>query len=146
MDIVEISKESIDEIEPLWGELNYLHHEKSSYFKDHFSSSRFKDRRKKMLETEKLLKLAAKKEDELIGYCVASVNGKIGEIDSLYLRKEYHGKNVGKDLTDKVMGWLNPHNCSELNVYVAEGNEIVLPFYEQFGFKKRFHVLQIINS
>jgi len=36
-----------------------------------------------MLETEKLLILAVKKEDELMGFCVASVNGKIGEIDSL---------------------------------------------------------------
>lgn len=146
MDIVEISKESIDEIEPLWEELNYLHYEKSSYLKDHFSSSTFKERRKKMLETEKLLILAVKKEDELMGFCVASVNGKIGEIDLLYVRKNYHGKNIGKVLTDKAMGWLNSHNCSELNVYIAEGNEIVLPVYEQFGFKKRFHVLQIKNS
>ena len=146
MYVMEIPKENIDEIEPLWRELNYLHYENSSHFKDYFSSSSFKDRRKKYLEMEQLLILVAKTGDELIGYCVASVNGKIGEIDSLFLKKEYHGKNIGTELTDNAMGWLNAHNCSELNVYVAEGNETILPFYEQFGFKKRFHVLQIKSS
>ena len=146
MDIIEIPKENIDEIEPLWRELNNLHHEMSSHFKDHFSSFSFKDRRKKLLEMEKLAIFAAKLEGEHIGFCVASINGKTGEIDSLYIKKGYHGKSIGKELTEKAMGWLNSHNCSELNVYVAEGNETVLPFYEQFGFKKRFHVLQIKSS
>ena len=144
--IVEIPREKIDEIEPLWKELNFLHYEKSSHFKDHFASFTFEERRNKLLHMERIVIFAAKTDAKLVGYCVASINGKRGEIDSLYLKNEYHGKNIGRQLTEKAMNWLNAHNCSEINVYVAQGNEVALPFYEQFGFKKRFHVLQIKNS
>ena len=49
-------------------------------------------------------------------------------------------------LTEAAMSWLSSLECSQVNVYVAEGNEEAIPFYEKFGFKKRFHVLQIKNS
>lgn len=43
---------------------------------------------------------------------------------------------------DYLTGWLNKQNCREINVYVAEGNDLVLGFYEKYGFKKRSVVLQ----
>ena len=141
--IDEITRENIDIIEPLWQALNSIHLDRSSNFKNHFSSFQFEDRRKKMLSAENLLILGAKAADELIGYCVATEDEKVGEVESLYVSKEYHGQNIGKELTSRAMDWLMSLNCIELNVYVADGNEIVLPFYEKLGFKKRFSVLQI---
>ena len=49
-------------------------------------------------------------------------------------------------LTESAMSWLSDLDCSQISIYVAEGNEEAIPFYEKFGFKKRFHVLQIKNS
>jgi hypothetical protein len=41
MEILEIPKDRIYEIEPLWRELNSHYHERSSNFKEHFSSFTF---------------------------------------------------------------------------------------------------------
>ena len=81
MEIVEIPKDRIDEIEPLWRELNSHHYDRSEYFKGHFSSFTFAERSKKLLAMEKLTIFAAKEKSELVGYCIASSNNGFGEID-----------------------------------------------------------------
>lgn len=146
MEIVEIPKDSIDEIEPLWRELNSHHHERSENFKGHFSSFTFAERSKKLLAMDKLAIFIAKENAELVGYCIASLNNEAGEIDSLYVKPKFQGSSLGMLLTESAMSWLSSLNCSQVSVYVAEGNEEAIPFYEKFGFKKRFHVLQIKHS
>ena len=39
------------------------------------------------------------------------------------------------------MDWLHAHHCSEIVLYVAEGNEKVFGFYEKYGFAKRYTVM-----
>lgn len=146
MEIVEIPKDMIDEIEPLWQELNSHHHERSKNFKGHFSSFTFLERSKKLLAMDKLAIFAAKDNTELVGYCIASYNNGTGEIDSLYIKPQFQGASIGMQLTESAMSWLSGLNCIQINVYVAEGNEEAIPFYEKFGFKKRFQVLQIKSS
>ncbi|WP_200284739.1 GNAT family N-acetyltransferase [Rhabdochromatium marinum] len=146
MEIIEIPKESIHEIEPLWRELNSHHHEKSNNFKGHFSSFTFTERSKKLLAMDNLAIFAVKENSELVGYCIASSNNGAGEIDSLYIKPQFRGASLGMLLTESAMAWLSGLNCSQISVYVAEGNEDAIPFYEKFDFKTRFHVLQIINS
>ncbi len=146
MNIVEIPRERISEIEPLWRELNALHHEKSENFKNHFSSFTFSERSKKLLEMENLVVFAAKTNSELVGYCIASSTDGAGEIDSLYIKPLFQGALLGLQLTEAALSWLRGLGCSQIRVAVAVGNEEAIPFYEKFGFKKRFHVLQIKNS
>ncbi len=146
MEIVEIPKDSIDEIEPLWRELNSHHYERSKNFKVHFSSFTFAERSKKLLAMDKLAIFAAKEDSELVGYCIASSSNGAGEIDSLYVKPQFQRASLGMLLTESAMSWLSGLECSQVSVYVAEGNEDAIPFYEKFGFKKRFQVLQIKNS
>jgi ribosomal protein S18 acetylase RimI-like enzyme len=146
MDIVEIQKDNIDLIEPLWRELNLHHRERSKNFKDHFSSLTFAKRTKMLLAKDKFAIFAAKKNTELVGYSIASFNNGTGEIDSLYVKPEFRGASLGMFLTESAMSWLSGLECSHIDVCVAEGNEGAISFYEKFGFKKRFHVLQIRNS
>ncbi|MCP4552197.1 MAG: GNAT family N-acetyltransferase [Bacteroidetes bacterium] len=146
MEIVEIPKDRMDEIELLWRELNVHHHERSINFKGHFSSLTFAERSKKLLAQDKLTIFAAKENSELVGYCIASSSNGTGEIDSLYIRPQFQGASLGQLLTESAVSWLSGLNCGQINVYVAEGNEEAIPFYEKFGFKKRFNVLQIKNS
>ena len=89
---------------------------------------------------------AAKENSELIGYCIASANNGVGEIDSLYNKATISMCMIGMLLSESAMSWLSGLNCSQINVYVAEGNEEIIPFYERFDFKERFHALQIKNS
>lgn len=146
MEILEIPKDRIDEIEPLWRELNSHHHERSKNFKGHFSSFTFAERAKKLLEMDKLGIFAARENSELVGYCIASSNNGAGEIDSLYIKPQFRGESVGMLLTTSAMSWLSGIDCNQISIYVAEGNEEAIPFYEKFGFKKRFDVLQIKNA
>ncbi len=146
MDIVKIPRDRINEIELLWNELNSHHHEKSENFKDHFSSFTFAERSNKLVAMEKLAIFAAKINSELVGYCIASSNNGSGEIDSLYIKPDFRGEAIGRQLTEAAMSWLSDLDCDQISVAIAEGNQQAIPFYEKFGFKKRFDVLQIKNS
>jgi len=143
MEIIEIPPDRIDEIEPLWRELNTHHHEKSTNFKDHFSSFTFAERAEKLFAMDKLAIFAARENAELAGYCIASWHNGAGEIDSLYIKPRFRKASLGMLLTNAAMSWLSGLNCSQISIYVAEGNEAAIAFYEKFGFKKRFEVLQI---
>ncbi|MBN1267122.1 MAG: GNAT family N-acetyltransferase [Anaerolineales bacterium] len=143
MEIVEIKKAEIAKIKVLWEELNAYHRERSTHFKAHFASFTFEKRIEKLQVKDQLVIYAAEIDSELVGYCIATVKGKIGEIDSLYIQKEYRGDNLGRKLTEKALSWLNKFECDEIYVYVAEGTEPVLPFYETLGFRERYRVLQI---
>ena len=146
MEIVELPISKIEEIGELWHELNMHHARSSCQFKGDVTSYSFERCRKRLLENEKLAVFVAKNDDHIVGYCVSSVNKSSGEIDSLFLLPEYQGKNIGNELTTHAINSLNSHDCSEINIYVAEGNESVFKFYEKFGFKKKYYVLQAKNS
>lgn len=145
MEIIEIPKDRLSDIEPLWCELNSHHHERSKNFKGHFSTFTFAERAEKLLEMDTLRIFAARDNSELVGYCIASSNNGAGEIDSLYIKPEFRGESVGLLLTKSAMSWLSGLDCNQISIYVAEGNEEAISFYEKFGFKKRFEVLQIKN-
>ncbi|QIA66183.1 GNAT family N-acetyltransferase [Vibrio astriarenae] len=50
---------------------------------------------------------------------------------------------MGKQLIQSAISWLSDHNCNQVNISVAVGNEEVIPFYEKLGFRKRSYMLQI---
>lgn len=146
MNIETLDKTQINEIEPLWTELNSLHYEKSKHFKDHYASFQFAKRIETLLAKDHLAIFVAKEGENLWGYCIATSDKEVGEVDSLYIKPVYRGESLGAHLMETAVSWLNSLNCSHINVSVADGNEDVIPFYEKFGFKKRFQVLQIKNS
>jgi ribosomal protein S18 acetylase RimI-like enzyme len=143
MKIIEIEKAEIHKIKDLWEELNSFHYKKSSHFKFHFECFTFEKRIERILTKEHLMIYAAEINSDFVGYCIATVNGNIGEIDSIFIKKEHRGKHLGYKLTQKALSWLNKFDCDVINVYVVEGNESALPFYKKFGFRERFRVLQI---
>jgi len=95
---------------------------------------------------ENLVVFAAKVNSELVGYCIASSTNGVGEVDSLYINPRFQGASLGLQLTEAALSWLRELGCSQISVAVSVGNEEAIPFYGKFGFKKRFHVLQIKNS
>jgi ribosomal protein S18 acetylase RimI-like enzyme len=99
-----------------------------------------------LLAKNNLAIFAAKDKSEFMGYCIASANNGAGEIDSLYIKPKFRGSSLGVLLMETTMSWLSNHNCKQISVYVSEGNEDVITFYEKFGFEERFYVLQMNNS
>ncbi len=142
MKIIKLEKENLMDIKPLWKELNTLHGKLASNFKEHFDSFTFKSRKNILEKKEKLSIFVASNNGIYIGYCIASIEKEKGEIDSLFIQKEYRNKNIGNQLMKNALEWLSLKGCPVINIHVAEGNELSLGFYEKFGFKKRFTTLQ----
>jgi ribosomal protein S18 acetylase RimI-like enzyme len=142
MNIIKLDRKRLIDIKGLWEELNGLHGRLSQNFKEHFDSFTFEDRLKQLAKKSNLSLFVANEKGTYVGYCIVTSDKGKGEIDSIYIQPKYRGKGIGNELMLKAIHWLNKQNCKEINIYVAEGNELVLGFYEKYGFKKRSTVLQ----
>ena len=60
---------------------------------------------------------------------------KIADLGNLYIKPEYRGQGIGKELMNQAMDWLRQtQDTPYLFVYVSNGND-VSKFYESYGFK-----------
>ena len=137
-----LDKENLGSIQKLWEGLNAHHLANSTYFKDFYSQYTFEKRAKQLIKREKLIAYVAESDGKKVGYCVATVDGGAGEIDSLFVDEAYRGKGVGKELTSLALKWLDKQNCETIRVSIAQGNENAFGFYRHFGFAERCTVLQ----
>jgi len=143
MDIIQLSRDDLHRVQPLWEELNALHGLRSTHFKAHFESFTFERRIAKLLDKAHLAVFAAQADTEIVGYCLTTADDECGELDSLYMQKAYRGIGLGTRLSDQALAWLHSLGCTDIRVAVAEGNEAAIPFYEKLGFQKRFTVLKL---
>ncbi|HAG08945.1 MAG TPA: GNAT family N-acetyltransferase [Desulfotomaculum sp.] len=142
MRIKVVTKDHIDGIKPLWENLNAHHLSRSTYFKDHFSTLTFEKRMDDLSKRGRFIGFIVEDNDQNLGYCIATVDGPIGEIDSIFVDEPHRGKGVGEKLMSLALEWLEGQKCETVRVSIAEGNENVLGFYRRFGFAERFIVMQ----
>ncbi|KNF07515.1 acetyltransferase, GNAT family [Gottschalkia purinilytica] len=143
--------ELLDLVQPLWEKLNKHHKINSNYFSDKFKNLNFEVRKNQFIN-DKNLKLKVdlikdKEKDLYIGYCISTINKDlIGEVDSLFIEKEYRKYGLGDKLMNRALEWLNINKVKTKIIGVAEGNESVLEFYKKYGFYKRRVILEQINE
>lgn len=133
-------RDDLKRIEPLWEELNQHHIDNSIHFKERFKGFTFQRRMERTFESDKEIFVIIAHDENLnkdIGYCFASVENKRGEIESLYLRGEYRGQNIGERLMRESLDWIEGHGVDDVILGVAAGNENAFGFYEKFGFYPR---------
>jgi diamine N-acetyltransferase len=141
-----IDFKDIESIRPLWEEHNAAHAEMSPHFGDYFKAMTFEKRKaefqEKAVQGDLLIDLcvqpAAK---ETIGYCVSNLIKGIGEIDSLFVKKEHRGLGAGAKLVESAMAWMHSRGAADITVHVAVGNESALKFYRRFGLFPRLILL-----
>lgn len=141
-----ISQEEIHTIKPLWQELNELHHSKTHYFADHYENFTFETRMASLLNNDKLslhIDVAVDADsNKNIGYCLSSINREHeGEVDSLYIKREYRGKKIGDALMKHALQWMDNEKVNSKKITVAEGNEEAFNFYMKYGFYPRLTTL-----
>ncbi len=130
--------ELVDRLEPLWNKLRLLHSSRSVYFSDDFLSVSYEDRKVSFLdEKKKLFIIIALRRGLDIGYCVASVSGCKGEIESIYVDENNRGLKIGTELMNQSLCWFAQQGTENSELYVAVGNESAFKFYEKFGFYPR---------
>ena len=137
--------ELLGDIAPLWEELNEHHASVSPHFGDFFASMTFARRRPLLEEKSARGSLRvdlASFNGEYIGYCIASVDQKVGEIESIYVAKSQRNRRVGDVLMQRAMKWMDKMDVEKRIIGVAVGNERAYGFYERFGFYPRVIILQ----
>lgn len=144
-------EELLDLVQPLWEKLNKHHEVNSSYFSDKFRNLKFEVRKNKFIKSNNLqVKIDLIKDiekDLYVGYCISTINEDLtGEIDSIFVEKEYRKYGLGDKLMNIALEWLNSKQVKTKIIGVAEGNENVLEFYKRYGFYKRRVILEQINE
>lgn len=134
---LEGSIELFGSIKSLWLKQRDHHERVSTDFSDYFSNLTF-EKREKDIQTSngKTYIVIAHDQGLQVGYCIATVDTENkGEIFSLYLMPDYRGMAIGYKLMNKSMDWLQAQKPSQIFLVVAEGNDSVEDFYQNFGFK-----------
>jgi ribosomal protein S18 acetylase RimI-like enzyme len=141
--------ELLESIRPLWEELNNLHAAKSPFFGDDYRAFTFEVRKKTLEEkaTKGNLRISiyVEKGDKIVGYCIASIDGAEGEIDSIYVKKEKRRSGVGKILMEDCLEWLKENGSERIKVVVVYGNEETFAFYKKFGLFPRATTLTTLK-
>lgn len=140
--------ELIEEIKSLWESLNGHHKEKTTFFRTEMTNNTFENRHEKFNENDLDVYIEiAKVEDLAIGYVLASIDKELrGEIDSLYVEKDYRKSSIGEVFMNNVLTWFNKNGTKSNQLKVAEGNEHVLQYYKKFGFETRYYVLEEVSK
>lgn len=140
-------KELLDLVEPLWNKLN-KHHEANSYnFSDKYKNNSFKLRISKFIENRNIKVnvdlIKDKENNKYIGYCISSLSEDLlGEIDSLFIENDYRGCDLGDELMNRAIEWLNKNYAKSKTIVVIYGNENVLNFYKRYGFCRSKIILE----
>jgi diamine N-acetyltransferase len=145
------SRELLDLVQPLWEKLNKHHEINSNNFSDRFRNLKFEVRKNRFINDENLVVkidlIKDKDKAEYIGYSISTINKDlIGEIDSLFVDKEYRKYGLGDNLMNRALEWLDSNQVKTKIIGVAEGNENVLEFYKRYGFYKRRVILEQVNE
>jgi Acetyltransferases len=152
VEYIEGSQEVLYLIQPLWEKLRDHHQNKSKYFADTYANKRFQDRVNELTDDSKVgMKVDLVKDKDTgqyIGYCISTINKEIiGEIDSLYVEKEYRKQGIGSQLMERALEWLDKNKVKSKIVAVGDGNENVIDFYNHYGFHIRKIILgQVSNA
>ncbi len=133
--------ELLDQVSPLWEEIKKYHVEKSRHFSKEMNSKSFVSRKTELISKAKYLQVGIAsnlKEEKDVGYCITTIDYENrGEIDSLFIVKQYRRQGIGKKLTNMALAWLNDKCVVDSSIIVAYGNEDVIDFYKSFGFYPR---------
>jgi len=146
-----VAFKDIDLIRPLWERLNASHAAFSTHFENHFLSMTFEKRKEEFaakatkgeVRTDVVVTGANR---VIVGYCVSNIVEEIGEIDSLFVEKEYRGGGAGSMLVSASVDWMRSRRVEKITVNVAVGNEKALAFYARFGLFPRLILLTDKNE
>ena len=105
--------EGIDEIRPLWEQLNAYHVQLSPHFADEVGRRTFEPRRLEIqakAETGKVrIELAAAGSDGTdVAYCIATVSAdEVAEVDSIFVKARFRGCGIGTELMQGDFGMVS---------------------------------------
>lgn len=145
--LVEKDINEIQLIKPLWEKLNLIHFNKSVYFKSKYEKFKFEKRmesinRRSENGTVKLDVILDNDTMEYVGYCLSSIEDNIGEIESIFIEKQYRGYKLGDKLMINALNWFESNSITNVQINVVYANYEAIPFYERYGFYVGNYILK----
>ena len=138
------NKKQIFMIQDLWEKLNSIHCNDSVNFKHYYEALTF-DQRIRAFESaeEKNIRIEIVKiKDDVVGYCISTITGETGDIQSLFVESAHRSNGLGDKLVANALSWFHSAECKRYQVTVVEGHESVFGFYRKMGFYPRKTVLE----
>ena len=145
--IIEKDIAELEIIKPLWEKLNSIHLDKSVYFKSKYENFTFDKRiesiyKKAQKGIIKIDVLLDNDKRDIVGYCLSSIEDNLGEVESIFIEKEYRKFGLGDKLMNNALQWFNSNGIKNIEINVVYANDEVLPFYEKHGFHIGNYILK----
>ena len=159
----EISEDNISCLEDLCNELMAFQKSKTTIYPELFDNMNFETR---MIPSVKGAKanyfVIAKDGDEIVAYVYCNISAKetysnefatffdldsvknedVGCLSQFYIKDGYRSKGIGSVLFKKSMDWLHSFpSIHDLFIFVSNGNDDALKFYQHKGFKISHQIL-----
>lgn len=146
-----LDSDRIDEIAPLWSQLNAHHHAQAPLFRAVYAQNRWQQRRDELLAKANhgnlLILVVRDARNALVAYCIASVSVQgVGELDSLFVCDSLRNSGVGNSMVSQALTWMDQLGVHTKRVVVYAGNERAQRFYARFGFVPRQTVLELPSN
>lgn len=126
-------------IKDVWERNRAFHEEISIHFGDLYSELVFEQRIQGFAAFEaeriKITVAEASEGGRVLGCCISTFEGGIGEPHTLHVIKEARGMGIGKELMRRHVAWLKSNGCGVITITVACENSKTIAFYESLGFK-----------
>lgn len=151
-----ISDDNISCIKDLCNELMTYQKSKSYIHSELFDNMNFETRMVPSVKNAKAnYLLIAKDDNDIVGYVYSNISPKevysnnfatffdlgsvknedVGCLSQFYIKEGYRSAGIGSVLFQKSMDWLNSFtSISDLFIFVSNGNEDALKFYQNKGF------------
>lgn len=149
---VEGDEALLDQIKPLWEDLNSYLLGLSDNFSRHYLDMTFSKRKATLLQKVAPGKMRINIAFDVgsgknVGYCISGINdGQMGEINSIFVSEAYRSLGIGDVLMENALDWLDKQDAIEKVVEVAAGNEKAWGFYARYGFFPRKTILKQVKK
>lgn len=158
-----ISTGNISCLKDLVNELMAYQKSKATIHPEFFDNMNFETRMIPSINSAKYNYIVvAKDNDEIVGYVYSNISPKetysndfatffdlatvknedVGCLSQFYIKEGYRSSGIGSDLFEKSMGWLLSFpSIDDLFIFVSNGNDEALKFYQSKGFKISHQIL-----
>jgi len=154
MEIVRGDASRLDEVGPLFQAMHRHHRDLGAqalpFRSDEEAWTRRRAHYEALLESGRGHLLLAEEGERVVGYAMVSEVGgqatlatadRVAELESLSVAEDERGRGVGRALMDAACAVARDRGLGELMLYVLEGNEEAVRFYERYGLRPYLRVM-----
>jgi len=154
MEIVRGDASRLDDVAPLFKAMHEHHRGLGEQLLPFRSDDEAWERRRPyyaaLLESGRGRLLIAEEDGRAIGYAMVSVGGgqatlatgdRVAELETLSVAGGERGRGVGRALMDAAYAVIDELGATAVMLYVLDGNDDAIRFYERYGLRPYLHVM-----